>query len=371
MRSPTPGRWTTSAISPTFSPESHVRTAPSSARDAASVDSGAAAPTVLERYRAQLHERGLREDVAQLAGVEWLDALRRRLSEAPQGGTALLARALRALGVPAARTPVRGLYLWGGVGRGKTFLMDLFFGSLPSGQARRVHFHRFMHEVHAQLKSIPGQRSPLEEVARALSRAARVLCLDELYVADIADAMILGALFDGLFRRGVTLVATSNVPPAELYRDGLQRQRFLPAIALLERHLEVVRIAGAIDYRLQQLTQAGTYLAAGAPDTEARLAALCACLADGEAQSGGAIEIEGRPIAVIRAGAGVAWFEFRAHFEPSHRDAERGVPLARAPGVAGVDWHLTPPRAGSGPARWTRTARGSCPRRSPRCPSSE
>src|SRR5438876_1059013 len=200
MRSPTPGRWTTSAISPTFSPESHVRTAPSSARDAASVDSGAAAPTVLERYRAQLHE-----------------------------------------------------------------------------------------------------------VARALSRAARVLCLDELYVADIADAMILGALFDGLFRRGVTLVATSNVPPAELYRDGLQRQRFLSAIALLERHLEVVRIAGATDYRLRQLTQAGTYLAAGAPDTEARLAALFACLADGEAQSGGAIEIEGRPIGVIRAGAGVAW----------------------------------------------------------------
>ena len=312
MRSPTPGRWTTSAISPTFSPESQVRTAPSSARDAASVDSGAAAPTVLERYRAELGERALEEDAAQLAVVERLDALRRRLIEAPQGGTALLARALRALGVPTARTPVRGLYLWGGVGRGKTFLMDLFSGSLPSGQARRVHFHRFMHEVHAQLKNIPGQRSPLEEVARALPRAARVLCLDELYVADIADAMILGALFDGLFRRGVTLVATSNVPPAELYRDGLQRQRFLPAIALLERHLEVVRIAGATDYRLRQLTQAGTYLAAGAPDTEARLAALFACLADGEVQSGGAIEIEGRPIAVIRAGAGVAWFEFRA-----------------------------------------------------------
>src|SRR2546421_3450341 len=167
MRSPTPGRWTTSAISPTFSPESHVRTAPSSARDAASVDSGAAAPTVLERYRAQLHERGLREDVAQLAGVEWLDALRRRLSEAPQGGTALLARALRALGVPAARTPVRGLYLWGGVGRGKTFLMDLFFGSLPSGQARRGHFPPLLHQGHAPPKSIPRPRSPPPEGARA------------------------------------------------------------------------------------------------------------------------------------------------------------------------------------------------------------
>src|SRR5207245_7353213 len=175
MRSPTPGRWTTSAISPTFSPESHVRTAPSSARDAASVAYGAAAPTVLERYRAQLYERGLQGDVAQLAVVEWLDALRRRVIEVPQGGTALLARALRALGVPAARTPVRGLYLWGGVGRGKTFLMDLFFGSLPSGQGRRVHFHRFMHEVHAQLKNIPVS-APRSKRSRGRCRAPRGCC---------------------------------------------------------------------------------------------------------------------------------------------------------------------------------------------------
>src|SRR5437773_4693365 len=208
MRSPTPGRWTTSAISPTFSPESQVRTAPSSARDAASVDCGAAAPTVLERYRAELGERALEEDAAQLAVVERLDALRRRLIEAPQGGTALLARALRALGVPAARTPVRGLYLWGGVGRGKTFLMDLFSGSLPSGQARRVHFHRFMHDVHRPLKHLPGPRSPLEEVARALPRAARVPCLVEPVVADGADAMILRARLDRPVRRGATPVAT-------------------------------------------------------------------------------------------------------------------------------------------------------------------
>src|SRR2546429_2840925 len=176
MRSPTPGRLTTSAISPTFSPESHVRTAPSSARDAASVDSGAAAPTVLERYRARLHERGVQEDVAQLAVVEWLEALRRRLIEAPQGGTALLARALRALGVPAARTPVRGLYLWGGVGRGKTFLMDLFFGSLPSGQARRGHFHRLLPEGPAQLQKNPRPPSPPPEDARGPPRSPPGLC---------------------------------------------------------------------------------------------------------------------------------------------------------------------------------------------------
>jgi cell division protein ZapE len=290
-----------------------VPSAPPSALDAASAAHGAAAATVLERYRAELGKRALQEDAAQLAVVERLDELRRRLIEAPQGGGgALLTRFLRPLRVSPGRTPLRGLYLWGGVGRGKTFLLDLFFESLPNALARRVHFHRFMYEVHAQLKSIGRQRSPLEAVARTLARATRVLCFDELYVADIADAMILGALFDGLFRRGVTLVATSNVPPAQLYRDGLQRQRFLPAISLLESHLEVVRLAGATDYRLRQLTQAGTYLAAGAPDSAARLAALFACLADGKAQSGGAIEIEGRPIAVIRAGAGVAWFEFRA-----------------------------------------------------------
>lgn len=285
--------------------------APPSARDAASAADGAAAATVLERYRAELHERALQEDAAQLAVVERLDELRRRLIE-PSDGAGALARFLRALGMAAPRTPLRGLYLWGGVGRGKTFLLDLFFETLPNPLARRVHFHRFMHEVHAQLKGITRRRSPLEQVARALARATRVLCFDELYVSDIADAMILGSLFDGLFRRGVTLVATSNVPPAELYRGGLQRQRFLPTIALLESHLEVVRIAGATDYRLRQLTQAGTYLTAGAPDTEARLAALFACLADGKARSGGAIEIEGRPIGVIGAGAGVAWFEFRA-----------------------------------------------------------
>jgi cell division protein ZapE len=267
---------------------------------------------VLERYRAALGERGLREDAAQLAVVARLDELRRRLIGAPPARGARLARWLGALGVASPRTAPRGLYLFGCVGRGKTFLLDLFFASLPFPEARRVHFHRFMYEVHARLKGIARQRSPLERIARELAGGARVLCFDELYVADIADAMILGALFDGLFRHAVTLVATSNVAPADLYRDGLQRQRFLPAIELLERHLEVVRIAGATDYRLRQLTQAGTYLAAGAPGTEARLAALFAALAHGKAQVGGAIEIEGRPIAVIRAGAGVAWFAFGA-----------------------------------------------------------
>ena len=267
---------------------------------------------VLQLYRRQLDERRLHSDPAQLAVVAKLDDLRRRLLADARAPRVRLPRWLTGLAPAVARAPLTGLYLWGGVGRGKTWLMDLFCASLPFSQARRLHFRRFMHDVHVQLAQIRQERSPLEHVAQALARDTRVLCFDELYVADIADAMILGGLFEGLFRRGVTLVATSNVPPGELYKDGLQRQRFLPAIRLLERHLEVARIAGVTDYRLRQLTQAGVYLAAGAPDTGARLAALFAALADTHARAGGVIEIEGRPIAVIRAGAGAVWFDFKA-----------------------------------------------------------
>ena len=207
-----------------------------------------------------------------------------------------------------------GLYLWGGVGRGKTFLMDLFYASLPPGVGRRRHFHRFMQEVHLRLAALAQQqqRNPLEAVAGDMAREHSVLCLDELYVADIADAMILGGWFAALFRRGVTLVATSNLAPRELYRDGLQRQRFVPAIELLESRLEVLHIGGDTDYRLRQLTAAGTYLPAGAADSAARLAALFALLAGGDGARGGSIEIAGRAIELLRVAPGVVWFAFAA-----------------------------------------------------------
>jgi cell division protein ZapE len=206
----------------------------------------------------------------------------------------------------------RGQYLWGSVGRGKTWLMDLFFDSLPTAQRRRRHFHRFMHDVHAQLTRLKRQRSPLDAVAASLARDTRVLCLDELYVTDIADAMILGGLFEGLLRRGVTLVITSNTPPGELYKDGLQRERFVPAIQLLESNLDVFRLDGATDHRLRRLTQAGTWLAAGAPDTAARLMTLFAGLADHGGHAGGRIDINGRSIPVLQSGGGAVWFEFTA-----------------------------------------------------------
>jgi cell division protein ZapE len=249
-----------------------------------------------ERYERQLAERHFHADPAQLAVLGRLEDLRCRLIAAAPLRGAHLPRWLLAL-----------------TGRsGKTWLMDLFFASLPFAQARRCHFHRFMQEVHRRLAALQHQLAPLELVARAIARNTRVLCIDELQVADIADAMILGGLFVGLFRRGVTLVATSNVPPQDLYREGLQRQRFLPAIALLERHMDVLRIAGTTDYRLRQLTHAGVYLPSAGPDTTARLEALFHRLADQDTQHGGTIEIAGRPIAVIRASAAVVWFDFAA-----------------------------------------------------------
>jgi cell division protein ZapE len=264
-----------------------------------------------QRYERALVTRHFRSDPAQLAALAKLDDLRRRLIAAGPPRRQL-PRWLGALAGRRQSTPVKGLYLWGGVGRGKTWLMDLFFASLPFEQARRQHFHRFMHEVHVRLAGLQHQVDPLEQVARVLARDTRVLCFDELYVSDIADAMILGGLFERLFRYGVTLVATSNVPPQELYRDGLQRQRFLPAIALLERHLDVLRIGGATDYRLRQLTQANIYLPAGEPHSTERLAELYDRLTDQAGQRGGTIDIAGRRIAVVRASTAVVWFDFTA-----------------------------------------------------------
>jgi cell division protein ZapE len=263
-------------------------------------------------YSRHLTECGFRSDPAQQAAVEKLDDLRERLIAVRPNGTSALRRWFGSLVGNGSRRPVRGLYLWGGVGRGKTWLMDMFFESLPFPEARRRHFHRFMHDVHTELKTLQSRESPLELVSERIAHDTRVLCFDELFVTDIADAMILGGLFEGLFRRGVTLVATSNIPPRDLYKDGLQRQRFLPAIDLIERHVDVVNVDGTTDYRLRQLKQAGTYLLSTAPDTPQRLEALFNELAHHGASSGGTLEIEGRPISVVRESSSAVWFDFAA-----------------------------------------------------------
>ena len=293
---------------------------PGSAETGASAAAGApagAAPaageTLREIYLRRLAECGFRSDAAQLAAVGKLDDLRSRLIAAHSASfSSPLRRWLGSLVGGSASQPERGLYLWGGVGRGKTWLMDMFFESLPFPEKRRRHFHRFMHDVHTELKGLQNRESPLEAVAEQIARDARVLCFDELFVADIADAMILGGLFEALFKRGVMLVATSNVPPRDLYKDGLQRQRFLPAIDLIERHVDVLNVDGATDYRLRQLTQAGTYLLSAAPDTPQRLDALFVDLSRYGSSTGGTIEIEGRTIPVMRQSSSAVWFEFDA-----------------------------------------------------------
>lgn len=279
-----------------------------------------------EIYDRQIARRGYKPDPVQLAVVQRLDELREQLIAAHSrsglrrwlpptyGQRETPQRMLGKLFRGETHSP-RGIYLWGGVGRGKTWLMDLFFQSLPFKQRRRRHFHRFMHDVHAQLKTLSDRVSPLEEVAERIARESRVLCFDELFVSDIADAMILGNLFDGLFRRGVTLVVTSNVPPRDLYRNGLQRQRFVPAIELIEAHMQILEVAGPVDYRLRQLSQAGTYLESQAPQTRARLEALFREMSDDEDGHGGTVEIEGRNIPVVRAGENVVWLEFEAACE--------------------------------------------------------
>jgi cell division protein ZapE len=265
-----------------------------------------ATQSIASRLSAEVAAQRLEFDASQQDAAVRLDELRAGLEEQSHSIGQKLRAQLRWLPVPPTDTPLRGLYLWGGVGRGKTMLMDMLFESLDPSFAERTHFYRFMREIHAQLRRIKKRSDPLEAVAEQLAARSLVICLDELFVSDIGDAMILAALFDGLFRRGVTLVATSNVPPQELYKDGLQRQRFLPAIELMD----ILDLGGGIDYRLRQLEQAPTYLDSTLPGTAAQLKARFAALAGGTAAGPTMLSVEDRPIPALATGAGMVWFEF-------------------------------------------------------------
>ena len=208
------------------------------------------------------------------------------------------------------RAAPRGIYLWGEVGRGKTLLMDEFGAALPEGVALRTHFHRFMLDVNARLRELGEVRDPLPKVADEYAARARVLCLDEFMVTDIGDAMILDGLLRALFERGVALVTTSNTPPPNLYRNGLQRERFLPAIALLEAHCEVLELASPNDWRLRALTRAPVYLCPANADAEAALARLFDGLVQGAVQEGGSLQVNDRAFRVRRCAAQAAWFDF-------------------------------------------------------------
>lgn len=204
----------------------------------------------------------------------------------------------------------QGLYIWGGVGRGKTFLMDGFYACLPYRRKRRLHFHRFMHEVHLQLKALSQTADPLLALADNIADATRLLCLDEFHVDDIADAMILGRLLEALFARGVVLLTTSNQPPDELYQNGLQRQNFLPAIALLKRELKVLQLGGDTDYRLLQMARDPIFLMTRHADTEAHMQALFRRLTAGTESAEKTIKIGHGIVPARHVAREVVWFDF-------------------------------------------------------------
>ena len=239
-------------------------------------------------------------DGAQQRALLSLQRLYDDLADAPPAWLRLLLRP----------RPVRGIYLWGAVGRGKSFLMDEFFRLAPLTRKRRVHFHRFMQSVHHSLRDLQGQEDPLRIVAARLARELRLLCLDEFHISDIGDAMLMRRLLQGLLAGGVALVTTSNQHPDELYEHGLQRAQFVPAIELIKGNLEVLALRGASDYRLRALERAGVYHQPLSEAAEAAQAAAFIGVAGEPGVADAGLEIEGRTIRARRAGDGVVWFTF-------------------------------------------------------------
>ena len=270
--------------------------------------------TPLERYQADLHKPGFARDAAQAMAIQHLQQLFEQLvaAETATASTSMLSSLLGKLRRDKAIEPIRGLYFWGGVGRGKTYLMDTFHDTLPFKRKLRAHFHRFMQRVHRELKALAGQKNPLQIIARNLAAEARVICFDEFFVSDIADAMILGGLFEALFGHGVSLVATSNIEPDGLYKDGLQRARFLPAIALIKRHTLVLNVDGGTDYRLRALEKAELYHYPLDVEADASLRRSFEALAPEPGRADQVLEIEGRPIVARWLADDVAWFDFAA-----------------------------------------------------------
>ena len=267
------------------------------------------APSV--RYAEGVAAHRWESDPAQLAMLPEFDRLHAALCAAPES-SGLFDRLKSLLGSDDGHPPLPGLYLWGTVGRGKTFLMDLFAASLPHGVALRRHFHRFMADVHASLRALGERRDPLLEVADELAGRCRVLCLDEFLVNDIGDAMILSGLLEALFERNVTLVTTSNTPPARLYANGLQRARFLPAIALIEARCHVREMTSSHDWRLRALAQAPVYLTPPGPEAQRALERIFASQAHGPVRTGGAMSVLGREIPLVKRADNILWFDFAA-----------------------------------------------------------
>ena len=280
------------------------------------------------RYQEGIAAHRWESDPTQQALLPEFDRMHAALCAQPEPGSGLFGR-LKSLLVNEPPPAVPGLYLWGTVGRGKTFLMDLFVSSLPPGIALRRHYHRFMGEVHESLRTLDNQQNPLLEVAARFAARCRVICLDEFLVNDIGDAMILAGLFDALFARGVTLITTSNTAPAELYKNGLQRVRFLPAIALIEQRCHVVKMASSHDWRLRALAQAPVYLTPPGAESQRALDRIFASQASGTIEHDGALSINGRDIPFLKRAEKILWFEFEALCEGPRAVADY-IALAKA-----------------------------------------
>lgn len=255
------------------------------------------------RYLKALNDGTHQPDEVQKEAVRRLESIYQALTakEPPPQETGFFARVGKLLGKreEAEIAPVRGLYMWGGVGRGKTWLMDLFYHSLPGERKQRLHFHRFMLRVHEELTALQGQSDPLETLADRFKAETDVLCFDEFFVSDITDAMLLGGLMKALFARSITLVATSNIPPDELYRNGLQRARFLPAIDAIKHHCDIMNVDAGGDYRLRTLTQAHLWLTPLNEQTQQQMDTLWQALAGVKRQQGPTLEINHRPLPTL------------------------------------------------------------------------
>ncbi|MEY4964568.1 MAG: hypothetical protein RL274_151 [Pseudomonadota bacterium] len=257
---------------------------------------------LLNQYRAAVFKGDLNADVAQENAVRRLNLLARALGK--KRGFWLFRK------TPA---PIKGLYIWGDVGRGKTLLMDFFFEEAPVAKKRRAHFNSFMVDVHARIhaqRQKAGSDDPIPPVAKSIADEARLLCFDEFQVTDVADAMILGRLFDRLFANGVVIVVTSNTPPDRLYEGGLNRQLFQPFIEEIKHRLEVAELNGPTDYRLQRISGLNVYLTPLSPQADAAMDAAWQRLTDSKTGKPMSLTVLGRTLVVPQAARGVARFSF-------------------------------------------------------------
>ena len=261
-------------------------------------------------YLQRVSEGTLSRDPGQLYALEHLDRLHGNVLESASSGGPV-SRLWSRL-TASSREPIRGCYLWGGVGTGKSMLMDVFYDALGSRRADRTHFHRFMRTIHDRKNALGQVQDPLKIIAGEISDSWDVLCLDEFMVTDITDAMILAGLLKNLFASGCTLVTTSNTPISELYRDGLQRSRFLPAIELLIRNMEQVHVDQGQDYRMQYLQDDGIYHTPADDQAHGRMETTFKMLGSGADPAGGSVNVNDRDIDVIAKSQGVIWFEFDA-----------------------------------------------------------